>query len=152
LPHGDQLKVVVELFHLHGIAVLLDVVYNHAGGQIKGQRESLWFFDRVRGRDDNDSLYFTTQNHTGPVWAIWKREVRQFLIDNAVFFLKEYHVDGFRYDRISVVVSLNVNDGWRFCQDLTQTTRFVKPSAINIAEYWPVDHYAVRFPQDHGAG
>src|SRR5262249_574693 len=81
LAHGDQLKAVVELFHLRGIAVLFDVVYNHAGGQIKGQPESLWFFDLARGRDDNDSLYFTTQDHTGPVWAIWKQEVRQFLID-----------------------------------------------------------------------
>jgi 1,4-alpha-glucan branching enzyme len=149
---GNQLKAVIELFHLHGLAVLLDVVYNHAGGQMKGQSESLWFFDRAAGNADNDSLYFTNQDHAGPVWAIWKGEVRQFLIDNATFFLQEYHVDGFRYDQASVIVQTSANDGWRFCQDLTNTTRYINPSAINIAEYWSVDPYVVRLPEDGGAG
>ena len=151
-PLGNQLKAVIELFHLHGMAVLLDVVYNHAGGQMKGQDESIWFFDRVAGTSNNDSLYFTDQDHAGPVWAIWKSEVRQFLINNAVFFLEEYHVDGFRYDQASVIVQSSANDGWRFCQDLTNTTRYVKPNAINIAEYWSVDPYVVRFPEHGGAG
>jgi len=149
---GNQLKAVIELFHLHGVAMLLDVVYNHAGGQMKGQDESLWFFDRTAGTAANDSLYFTDQDHAGPVWAIWKSEVRQLLIQNAVFFLQEYHVDGFRYDQASVIVQDNANDGWRFCQDLTNTTRYVKPSAINIAEYWSVDPYVVRFTEHGGAG
>jgi hypothetical protein len=96
---GSQLKAVIELFHLHGVAVLLDVVYNHAGGQMKGQQESLWFFDRAAGTANNDSLYFTDQDHAGPVWAIWKREVRQFLIDNSTFFLQEYHLDSHRRNR-----------------------------------------------------
>jgi 1,4-alpha-glucan branching enzyme len=151
-PSGNQLKAVIELFHLHGLAVLFDVVYNHAGGQMKGQDESLWFFDRAAGTSSNDSLYFTDQDHTGPVWATWKSEVRQFLIDNAVFCLREYHVDGFRYDQASVIVQTNASDGWRFCQDLTNTTRFTKSSAINIAEYWSVDPYVVRLPEHGGAG
>ena len=149
---GNQLRAVIELFHLQGMAVLFDVVYNHAGGQMKGQDESLWFFDRAAGISDNDSLYFTDQDHAGPVWAIWKSEVRQFLIDNAVFFLREYHIDGFRYDQASVIVQASASDGWRFCQDITNTTRFINPSAINIAEYWSVDPYVVRFPEHGGAG
>ncbi len=148
----DQLKVVVELFHLNDIAVLLDVVYNHAGGKVKDDPESLYFFDRAAGTDPNNSLYFTDQDHTGPVWAIWKSEVRQFLIDNAVFFMKEYHVDGFRYDQVSVIVAQNANDGWKFCQDLTNTVRFVDPAAVQIAEYWNVDPFVVRFPEHGGAG
>ena len=158
LTEGDlassahQLKAVIELFHLHGVSVLLDVVYNHAGGQMKGQDESIWFFDRAAGTGANDSLYFTDQDHAGPVWAIWKSEVRQFLIDNAAFFLNEYRVDGFRYDQVSVIVQASASEGWRFCQDLTNTTKYIKPSAINIAEYWGVDPYVVRFPQHGGAG
>ncbi|HTI70261.1 MAG TPA: alpha amylase C-terminal domain-containing protein [Candidatus Limnocylindria bacterium] len=149
---GDQLKAFVDLCHLHGLAVLLDVVYNHAGGQMKGQSESLWMFDRPVWKSDNDSLYFTDQDHTGPVWAIWKQEVRQYLIDNAVFFLQEYHVDGFRYDHASVIVQSSASNGWRFCQDLTSTVRLIKPGAINIAEYWGVDPYVVRFRENGGAG
>lgn len=149
---SNQLKAVIELFHLNGIAVLLDVVYNHAGGAVKGDEESLYFFDRAAGTNPNDSLYFTDQDHTGPVWAFWKSEVRQLLIDNAVFFIREYHVDGFRYDQTSVIVAQNRNDGWRFCQNLTDTVRFVNPSAIQIAEYWSVDPHVVRFPVHGGAG
>jgi len=149
---GDQLKAFVEICHLNGLAVLIDVVYNHAGGQMKGQSESIWMFDRPVWTSDNDSLYFTPQDHTGPVWAIWKQEVRQYLIDNAVFFLQEYHVDGFRYDQASVIVQSSASDGWRFCQDLTSTVRYVNPSAINIAEYWSVDPYVVRFREHGGAG
>lgn len=148
----DQLKVVIELFHRNDIAVLLDVVYNHAGGKVKDDPESLYFFDRAAGTDPNDSLYFTDQDHTGPVWAIWKSEVRQLLIDNAVSFLKEYHVDGFRYDQVSVIVDQNANDGWKFCQDLTSTVRYVDPSAVQIAEYWGVDPHVVRFVEHGGAG
>ena len=37
------------------------------------------------------------------MFAFWKPEVRQFLIDNAAFFFDEYHVDGFRFDRGTVI-------------------------------------------------
>jgi 1,4-alpha-glucan branching enzyme len=152
IPHPNQLKAVIHLFHRFGLAVLLDVVYNHASDKIEGRDESFWFFDRVAGTNANDSLYFTDQKHTGPVFAFWKQEVRGFLIDNARFFLEEYRFDGFRYDQASVIVQQNSNDGWGFCQAVTGAARFVRPSAINIAEYWGVDPYVVRFPEHGGAG
>jgi 1,4-alpha-glucan branching enzyme len=148
----NQLKVLVDLCHLWGMAVLFDVVYNHAGFQIGGQDESLWFFDRFRGTSNNDSLYFTDRSHTGPVFAIWQDEVRQFLIDNARFFVEEYHIDGLRYDQVSVIVEENRNNGWRFCQDLTNTVRAADSTAIQIAEYWSVDPYVVRSVPEGGAG
>src|SRR5262249_33064747 len=81
-----QRMVLVDLLHLHGIAVVLDVVYNHAGGGF--DEESLYFHDREPGGDNNRSLYFTDQGWAGGlVFAYWKAEVRQFLIDNAGFFL-----------------------------------------------------------------
>lgn len=158
LSHGElavpinQLKVFVDLCHLNGIAVIFDVVYNHAGFQIGGQEESLWFFDWAPGPDKNQSLYFTDREHTGPVFAFWKREVRQFLIDNARFFLDEYRVDGFRFDQVSVIVAESGESGWRFCQDCTSTLRTHRPEACNIAEYWPVDSYVAKPARQGGAG
>jgi 1,4-alpha-glucan branching enzyme len=149
----NQVKALVDLCHLHGLAVIFDVVYNHAGFQIAGQDQSLWFFDRQDGRDDpNNSLYFTDQSHTGPVFAFWKREVRQFLIDNAAAFVREYHVDGLRYDQVSVIVQQNARDGWGFCQAATGTVRALDPSVIQVAEYWPVDPWVARDPGEGGAG
>jgi 1,4-alpha-glucan branching enzyme len=148
----NQLKVLVDICHHYGIAVLLDVVYNHASGDVKGQPESIYFFDRAAGTDPNHSLYFTEQDHTGPVFAFWNPDVRQFLIDNAKFFLDEYHVDGFRYDQVTVIDKQNIGSGWLFCQHLNATLNQQAPSAINIAEYWGPEPAVVRLQDQGGAG
>ena len=122
----NQLKVFIDICHAYGLAVIFDAVYNHASSDLRDEQkhdETIFFFDRQRRGDDNRSLYFTDQDHTGPVFAFWKEEVRQFLIDNATFFVDEYHVDGFRYDQVTVIVQQNTSDGWRFCQNLTGAVR-----------------------------
>ncbi len=148
----NQLKAMIDICHHYGIAVLFDVVYNHASGDITGQPESIYFFDRAAGTNPNDSLYFTDQDHTGPVFAFWSQDVRQFLIDNARFFVDEYHVDGFRFDEVSVIDRLNPGPGWLFCQHLTATLNRQDASAINIAEYWGPEPAVVRPSNEGGAG
>lgn len=145
----NQLKALIDVCHVYGIAVLLDVVYNHAGGDF--DKQSLYFLDLEVFHSNNDSLYFTDQGWAGGlVWAFWKNEVRQFLIDNATMFLEEYHVDGFRYDEVTVIDRFG---GWRFCQDLTGTLHFIRPQAVNIAEYWRDDQtFAIKPPGQGGAG
>ena len=53
----NQLKALIDLCHLHGLAVILDVVYNHAGGDFGD--ESIYFFDRqiFRGRELEFALF-----------------------------------------------------------------------------------------------
>ena len=121
----NQLKALVDICHHYGIAV---------------------------GADPNDSLYFTREDHTGPVFAFWNQDVRQFLIDNARFFIEEYHVDGFRYDQVTVIDRQNAGSGWLFCQNLNGTLNAHDPSAINIAEYWGPEPAVVRPAVDGGAG
>jgi 1,4-alpha-glucan branching enzyme len=128
----NQLKTFVDLCHLYGIAVIADVVFNHAGGGFDDQ--SLYFFDRQTPGDNARSLYFTREGHAGGlIFDYAKPEVRQFLIDNALGWLGEYHLDGLRYDQVTV---MDEHGGWFFCQDLSSTVRFVKPDAVQIAEYW----------------
>ena len=83
-----QLKALVDVCHVYGSPVILDVVYNHAGSSIRSQDELSSSIARPRGTEPNDSQYFTDQDNTGPVFAFWKQEVRQFLIDNADFFIQ----------------------------------------------------------------
>jgi 1,4-alpha-glucan branching enzyme len=147
----NQLKALVDLCHLHGLAVLFDVVYNHAGGDFGD--ESLYFFDRqpVTG-GHRRSLYFTDVGHAGGlVFDFAKPEVRDFLIQNARFFLDEYRIDGFRYDQVSVIDHDGAPEGWRFCQDLTRTLQAHRSSALQKAEYWNVNPYVVK-PVPNGAG
>jgi 1,4-alpha-glucan branching enzyme len=144
----DQLKCVIDIFHLHGLAVMFDLVFNHAGPGFNQQ--SLWFFDRQPEGDDNRSLYFTDRDWAGGrVFAFWKAEVRQFLIDNAKLCLEEYHIDGIRYDEVTVIDN---NGGGRFCQDLSSTVRFLRPQAIQIAEYWRSDRDVAVRPAPAGLG
>jgi 1,4-alpha-glucan branching enzyme len=147
----NQLKALIDLCHVYGIAVVLDVVYNHAGG-FDGDDAALYFWDRAHNSDNNNSLYFTDKGWAGGLaFALWNKDVRQFLINNATYYLREFHVDGFRYDEVSVLVNLNGQSGWSFCQDLTRTVRFLAPRAIQNAEFWPVNADIVRRPMA-GAG
>lgn len=148
---ANQLRMLVDLCHLHGIAVILDVVYNHAGGDFTDH--GLYFFDEQPRGDNNDSLYFTDRGWAGGlVFAYWKNEVKQFLIDNALFYLNEYHADGFRYDEVSVIRNEGGEHGRLLCRFVTDTCHFVKPEAIHIAEHWPVDNNIVRPGSAGGAG
>jgi 1,4-alpha-glucan branching enzyme len=147
----NQLKALVDLCHVHGLAVLLDVVYNHAGGDFGDQ--SLYFLDRQSTEGGNrNSLYFTDKGHAGGlVFDYAKPEVRDFLIQNAKFFLDEYRIDGFRYDQVSVIDHDGAPYGWGFCQELTSAVRSHRPSALQKAEYWAVNPYVVTAPPE-GAG
>ena len=139
-----QLKALVDLCHVYGLAVVFDVVYNHAGGFTFDGRtpddQCIYYWDRAINRgNNNDSLYFTDQDRgTGGLsFALWKNDVRQFLINNAFYYIGEFHADGFRYDEISDLISMNCDSGWSFCRDLTNTLRYVKPRLLQNAEFWP---------------
>jgi 1,4-alpha-glucan branching enzyme len=143
-----QLRALVDLCHVYGIAVLFDVVYNHGGGGFDDQ--SLYFFDQMARGDNNNSLYFTDQGWAGGLaFAYWNNNVKQFLVDNARFFYEEYRIDGFRFDEVSVMDRFG---GWPTCQAITETLRYVKPEAIQIAEYWPVNPAVVQSTDNGGAG
>jgi 1,4-alpha-glucan branching enzyme len=147
----NQLKAVIDIFHLFGIAVIFDVVYNHAGGDFGD--ESLYFLDRMRQGNNNDSLYFTDQGWAGGlIFAFYQgnNQIRQFLIDNAKFYIEEYHIDGIRYDEVTVI---DGHGGWSFCQDLTDSLKSVHPNVINIAEFWKSDKsWVLKETADGGAG
>lgn len=149
-PAPAQLKCLIDLCHLYGIAVTFDVVYNHAGGwQNLNDDQAIYFFDRAAnpGPPDgnNQSLYFTAQGYVGGLsFALWNQDVCQFIINSASYYINEFHVDGFRYDEISALLSMNQGTGWPFCVNLTDTLRFIKPRLLQNAEYWPGEYSASR--------
>jgi 1,4-alpha-glucan branching enzyme len=144
----NQLRAMVDLCHVFGIAVIFDVVYNHAGGGF--DPNSMCFLDRMPEGNKNDSLYFTDHDWAGgQVFAYWNNDVQQFLIDNAKFLYEEYRIDGFRFDEVSV---MDRNGGWQTCQAITGTLRYEKPEAIQIAEYWPVNSAVLSPTALGGAG
>lgn len=88
-PQG--LKHFVNAAHAHGLAVLLDVVYNHLGPAGN-------YLARF-------GPYFTASHHTPWGDAVnfedaGSHEVRRFFIDNAKMWLRDYHFDGLRLDAV----------------------------------------------------
>jgi len=145
----NQLRALIDLCHAWGVAVLFDVVYNHAGG-FKDDDLSLYFFDRMPQGNNNDSLYFTDQGWAGGlIFAYWNQWVRQFLIDHATACYHEYRIDGLRFDEVTVMAA---HGGWQTCQNINDTLHYINPSAITIAEFWGDKAAAVRPSSAGGAG
>jgi len=138
----SQLKLLVDLCHVYGIAVMFDLVYNHAGGfSVDGQFDDncLYYMDRRTNLgNNNDSLYFTDQDRGtgGLAFALWNDDVAQFLVANARYYLEEFHVDGFRYDEISTLISTGQGSGWEFCRALTSNLRGFRNRILQNAEFW----------------
>ncbi len=86
----DDLRQFVDDAHRHGIAVVLDVVYNHFGpdGNYIRQYSEAWFTDRY-GNEWGEAINFDGPD-SGPV--------REFACANAGYWAEEYHIDGLRLD------------------------------------------------------
>lgn len=96
-PFGgpEGLKSLVDACHAKGLAVILDVVYNHLGPDGNYlERFGPYFTDHYA------SPWGKAVNFDGP----GSDEVRRFFIDNALMWLKNYHIDGLRLDAIHAIL------------------------------------------------
>jgi maltooligosyltrehalose trehalohydrolase len=97
-PRG--LKRLVNACHQKGLAVILDVVYNHLGpeGNYLGDFGP-YFTDRYK------TPWGSAINFDGSE----SDEVRKFVVDNALYWVTEYHVDGLRIDAIHGIFDFSAN-------------------------------------------
>jgi malto-oligosyltrehalose trehalohydrolase len=92
----EELKSLIAAAHGRGIAVILDVVYNHFGpeGNYLHRYASGFFTDR------HSTPWGAAINFDGP----GSETVRDFFIHNALYWLEEYHFDGLRFDAVHAII------------------------------------------------
>jgi maltooligosyltrehalose trehalohydrolase len=87
---SDDLKALIDAAHEHGLSVILDVVYNHFGPSgCYLERFAPDFFTTRYENDWGKALNFDGTNSA---------PVREFFIDNARYWIEEFHFDGLRLD------------------------------------------------------
>jgi 1,4-alpha-glucan branching enzyme len=158
LGGAQGLHKFIKAAHANGIAVILDVVYNHFGpGDL-----DLWRYDGWSDFDHPGGIYFydTARIHTpwGPRPDYGRGEVRQYLRDNALFWLNKYRLDGLRFDSVVNIRNRNGNnndpagdlpDGWSLLQWINNDIRASQPWKITIAEDMQSNEWITK---DTGAG
>jgi len=92
----EDLKALVDAAHARGLAVFLDVVYNHFGPEGNYlHRYAPAFFNARHQTPWGDGV-----NYDGPGSEV----VRAFMIHNALYWIEEYHLDGLRLDAVNAIV------------------------------------------------
>jgi len=94
-PYGgpDAFKRFVDACHARGLGVLLDVVYNHLG-------PSGAYLDRFGSYFSGRTIWGPALNLDGPD----SDEVRRYVLDNALGWLRDFHLDGLRLDAVHALV------------------------------------------------
>jgi maltooligosyltrehalose trehalohydrolase len=109
-PYGgpDGLKRFVAAAHARGLAVLLDVVYNHLGpsGNYLGSFGPYF-------TDTHQTPWGSAVNLDAP----GSDEVRRYLLDNALSWMADFHLDGLRLDAVHALVD---DRGYTFLEELTE--------------------------------
>src|SRR6266550_7034457 len=110
--HPDDLKRLIQAAHRQGLMAFLDVVYNHFGPEGNYLRTYAPEFFTVR----HCTPWGDAINFDGP----GSRVVRDFFIDNALYWLEEYHFDGLRFDAVHAIVDESHPD---ILTELAETVR-----------------------------
>ena len=157
----DGLMHFVYEAHMRGVAVILDVVYNHFGPS----EMDLWQFD---GWEENGmgGIYFFNDYKARTPWGdtrpdYGRPEVRNYLRDNAMLWLEIYQCDGLRLDATAIIRLLdhkNGNDsaaleeGGAFLRELNNEIREKLPHKIMMAEDLKIDGMVTKTVEQGGLG
>lgn len=119
-----ELQELVAAFHRRGMAVLVDVVFNHVGVPAH-----LMFVDRLYYFEQDAQGNLTNWSGCGNDLRARSAMARRLIIDSCVHFLETFGVDGFRFDLAELL-------GVEVMRSIEVALKRVKPDVILIAEPW----------------
>jgi len=119
-----ELQELVAAFHRQGMAVVLDVVYNHVG-----EPAHLLFIDKLYYFELSDTGTLTNWSGCGNDLRCRSAMATRLIIDSLIHFIEVYGVDGFRFDLAELI-------GVDVLRDVEVALKRAKPDVILIAEPW----------------
>jgi len=157
----DGFRQFVNAAHQRGIAVIIDVVYNHLGDSAG----DMWDFD---GWSENGKggIYFYNDWRSHTDWGetrfdYGRGEVRQYLRDNALRWLEGRFADGLRWDSVGSIRNVydrnndptdDIADGWGLMQWINSLIAQRQPWKISIAEDLKDNEWITKSVGAGGAG
>jgi 1,4-alpha-glucan branching enzyme len=152
----DALKQFVKTCHQQGIAVLMDVVYNHytpEAGRAAWQYDSVtpsrncyYWYEGIESQYPDPTGGYLDNDSSGWAPRYSEPHVRALFVSSAVLLADEFHIDGLRVDQTASIHSYNslhANGqpvgsanvcGRKFLRELCQTMKTVQPREVMIAE------------------
>ncbi len=120
-----ELKEAVKAIHSKGVGVVMDVVYNHtyAGDDSWFEIAYPHYYHRMKGN------YYSNGSGCGNEMASEHYMCRKYIIDSVLYWAREYHIDGFRFDLMALIDIDTVNE-------LVSKLKEINPNVIIYGEGW----------------
>lgn len=122
----NEFKDMVRAFHKEGIAVIMDVVYNHLSeyeiGNLKEIDKDYYFRLDANGN-------FIAQSGCGNDLKTERPMMRRMIIESVLYWMKEYHIDGFRFDLGKLI-------DWETIEDAIREAQKINPNVVFVCEPW----------------
>ncbi len=134
-----EFKNMVKELHREGIAVIMDVVYNHVSQYDENPYKYIdkAYYFRLDEKGD-----FLSHSYCGNDFRTESSMARHMIVESLLYWMEEYHIDGFRFD-LAAMIDLETVDA------ITEATRKVNPDVILIGEPWGGGGYNPAELADH---
>lgn len=119
-------KDMVKAFHKEGIAVIMDVVYNHLSeyefGNLKEIDKEYYFRLNEQGN-------FIAESGCGNDLRTEAPMLRRLIVESILYWMKEYHIDGFRFDLGKLI-------DWETIETIIYEAKKINPDVVFVCEPW----------------
>ena len=122
----NEFKDMVKAFHKEGIAVIMDVVYNHLSEYEYGNLKEI---DKEYYFRLNEDGSFIAESYCGNDIKTERPMMRRLIVESVLYWMKEYHIDGFRFDLGKLI-------DWETIETIIYEAKKINPDAVFVCEPW----------------
>ena len=135
-----ELKDLVKTLHREKIAVIMDVVYNHAS---EFDQNPLKIVDKFYYFHTDSLCNYIATSYCGNDFKTNRAMARRLIVESVKYWMTEYHIDGFRFDLAAMIDR-------ETCEEILREARTINPNVVIIAEPWGGNKYSPELLSDIG--